>query len=672
MDFKIFKVAVANQFKHMAETGKLFRTAAIKDEVWQTYLDAFPEGTNPIYRERREYDCNCCKNFIRNVGNVVSFIDDKIVSVWDIKVSEPAFQVVADKLAKMVKGYGIEERFLHFERQAGTDRTLVDTLDGVTSWQHFFVNIPAGFVKPKDDIPSALGEIRARFDVLKRSLDTIHIDAVDTVLDLISQNALYRGEEHKATLAAFRKLQIEYRDLSPDVDNRTFVWSRVESTPGAVSKIRNTSIGTLLVDLSEGKDLEDAVKAFEAMVAPTNYKRPTALVTKSMIENAKKAIAELGLTSALERRYALPEDISINNVLFADAGARRSMKGDAFDDLMAAVAEKPKLDKVEDVHIDKFIEEILPRVQTVELMFENRHAGNLVSLIAPVDPTAPSLFKWDNKFSWSYQGEVADSIKERVKKAGGNVTGDLCFRLGWFNHDDLDLHMLEPDGNEVYFGTRGHESLCGGKLDVDMNAFTGLTRTPVENIFYKSKRAMRDGLYRLFVHNYNCRETSEVGFEVEMQWEGQTTTFAYAQPVRNNEKVTVIEFRYSAKEGIKVVNSLPSTSASRVVWGMPTQTYRPVSMVMLSPNYWDGQGVGNKHWFFMLQGCVGESARGFYNEFLSNELNAQRKVLEMVGSKMKAEKSDRQLSGLGFSSTQRSSVLCRVKGSFSRVINLVF
>ena len=75
----------------------------------------------------------------------------------------------------------------------------------------------------------------------------------------------------------------------------------------------------------------------------------------------------------------------------------------------------------------------------------------------------------------------------------------------------------------------------------------------------------------------------------------------------------------------------------------------------------------------MLDGCLNDGkARGFFNEFLVDELTQHRKVIEMVGSKMKTDHSERQLSGLGFSSTQRNSLLCRVKGSFSRVIKIIF
>jgi hypothetical protein len=95
--------------------------------------------------------------------------------------------------------------------------------------------------------------------------------------------------------------------------------------------------------------------------------------------------------------------------------------------------------------------------------------------------------------------------------------------------------------------------------------------------------------------------------------------------------------------------------------------------MMLSPNYWDEKAVGNKHYFFLLDGCVNDgAARGFYNEFLTPELDKHRKVFELVGSKLQMAPADQQLSGLGFSSTQRSSLVCRVKGSFTRTIKIIF
>lgn len=33
----------------------LFRTDVSKDEMWEHYLNSFPEGSNPVFRERREF-----------------------------------------------------------------------------------------------------------------------------------------------------------------------------------------------------------------------------------------------------------------------------------------------------------------------------------------------------------------------------------------------------------------------------------------------------------------------------------------------------------------------------------------------------------------------------------------------------------------------------------------
>ncbi len=693
MDFKVFKVAVARQFAHMSQYP-LFRTAApvhdtpegadvTRKGMWELYLRSFPEGTNPIYKARTEHDCTCCRQFIRTVGNVVAIIDGKLVSIWDAPISDPGYAAVAREMSRLVKANPIANIFLHYESTAGTDKSLTDAIGGgVLSFSHFFVNLPAVCVADKATIDADLDKTRTTQEMLYRGLETISEDAITTVLDLIAQNVLYRGEENKAAVLKFQSVKREYlRHIvgpqAADLSLPGFVWTQALTLNESVSRIRNTAIGTLLVDLSEGTlSLEDAVKSFEVKVAPSNYKRPTALVTKAMIENARKAIADLGLESALSRRYAVLTDITANNILYANRDARQGMKGDVFDDLAAQVpiTSMPKkvLDKVEDVPIDRFISEILPRVSTIELMVENRHEANLVSLVAPVDATAKRLFKWDNGFSWSYNGEVADSIKERVKRAGGSITGDLCCRLAWNYSDDLDFHMIEPNGFEISFLNRRKASPSGGVLDLDANGADGQRADPAENIVYANRAKMQEGEYKLFVHNYSRRSVG-TGFEAEIEFGGQTHHIAYDRVVRDGGKVVVALLSYTHKAGFKIIESLPSSATQREVWGLTTQTYRHVNVLMLSPNHWDGQGVGNRHWFFMLDGCRNDAtARGFFNEFLLQDLDAHRKVIEMVGTKMRTDESDHQLSGLGFSSTQRNSVLCRVTGAFSRVINLVF
>jgi len=693
MNFNILKAAIAARFQEMQrQPHPLFRTDISGDELWVAYLAAFPPGSNPILRERTEHDCSACRQFIRAVGNVVAVIDGEVVSLWDVKVpAEPAYEAVAQALSALVLSRPIAGPFLHFESAAGVDRNFELDPDAeeicehpspVRTWTHFFVNIDRRFVKPKDAIPSLLAERRSQHDVFLRSLCEITDEAVETVLDLIGQGSLYRGEEHRHVVEEFRALKARFNALPDEQARNVFAWTADAS--GAVVRIRNTAIGTLLVALSEGEELDAAVRSFEAKVAPANYHRPSALISKAMVAKAKETLETLGLTSALERRYATLADVSVNDVLFADRSARRSLANagtaaGAFDELMEATpgSTRPQTyDKVEEVPVERFLSEIVPRAATIEVLLENRHRGNLVSLIAPVDPTARRLFKWDNGFSWSYAGEVADAIKERVKAAGGSVVGDLCCRLAWSNRDDLDFHMQEPGSYPLYFGTRNRPSPSGGRLDVDMNVH-GETREPVENIFYADRGAMREGTYILFVHQFNKREIGDVGFECEIDYLGTVYRFAYTKPVRQDERIVVAKFRYTHRGGLEILESLPTPEATHTVWGLPTQTFHRVNALLLSPNYWSGQGsgqgVGNKHYIFALDGCVNDgSARGFFNEMLRADLTPHRKVFEVVASRMKPATSAEQLSGLGFSSTQRNALVCRVKGSFTRTVKVVF
>jgi hypothetical protein len=84
--------------------------------------------------------------------------------------------------------------------------------------------------------------------------------------------------------------------------------------------------------------------------------------------------------------------------------------------------------------------------------------------------------------------------------------------------------------------------------------------------------------------------------------------------------------------------------------------------------------VGNKHWFFILDGCVSdENTRPFYNEFLCQELAKDRKTTEILAGKIQVAPADgAELSGLGFSETLRNRIYAEVEGKFKRTIEIVF
>lgn len=665
--FSDFKKAVSVQLDTLMKHA-LFTSRASKSDLWDTYLGSFPQGSDPIFRERTVHDCQCCKQFVRSAGNILAISENGLESIWDINIGGD-YQVVADAMSALVKEKDIDNIFLHDSKHVGTDKSHSNDGGDITTWEHFHHVLDDKFVAARHSIATIKGKAHTNQKVLLRSLDEITQDSIDVVAELVDQNSLYRGEEHKGTLNMLSTLKSNYDKVGNRKDH--FAW--IESLKlGGVSAIRNTVIGTLLVDISNGVDLEDAVRMFESKVAPQNYKRPTALITKSMVDKANKAVQELGIEDALHRRFATKEDISINDILFADRAVREA--AGVFDVLKDEVnVKKPKLDKVEKVTISDFLENIVPKATSIELYLENKHTNNLVNLIAPVHESAKNILRWDNNFSWSYNGEVTDSIKDRVKSAGGDVTGDLRCSLAWRNGDDLDIHVVEPNGKTIYYGNK--HSPTGGNLDVDMNVGAGDNDiNPVENITWPRERDMKEGTYTVKVNNYTKRSDKNGGFTVEVEFGGEIHTFYYPKIVRSKQTVEVVKFRYSKADGLEVVKSIPSTLQNKEVWGISTNKFHKVSMVMFSPNRWEGfPDNGNKHFFFMLDGCINpDKARGLYNEFLSNELTEHRKVFEILGAKLKAEKTKNQLSGVGFSSTQKNSVLCKVQGAFNRVIEIQF
>lgn len=586
--FMMFKKALQKHFDEMQrEATHLFEVNVDKDELWNTYLDSFPAGTNGIFRERREHDCSCCRQFIKNIGSAVS-------------------------------------------------------------------------------------------------LDEITMEALDTILELINSNTLYKGEEWKGVLTEFKKYKNEYDKLTSDTEKDLYAWEKSVTAGMAIGRIRNHSIGTLLINVSEDMDLDTAVKKYEQIVAPSNYKRPKAIFTKKMLEDAKKTITELGYMDSLQRRFANLNDITVNNVLFSNKSAARRMVGadDIFGQMEKDVAVSPKkFSKVEEISAQDFIDKVLPTAKEIEAFVENKHEKNFVSMIAPVNPDAKTMFKWNNRLSWAYSGNITDSdMKQNVKAAGGNVDGVLRFSIMWNegqnDNSDLDAHCKEPDGNEIYFGNCRKPSMsrCGGQLDIDithpMEQMVG--KPSVENITWADMSRMKPGVYKFFVNQYAARGSK--GFKAEIEFNGEIFAFEYNSPVSGNVQVAEVTLDENGNFSIKEKLSGSSSVSSREIWGVNTNQFVPVSVISYSPNYFDEQdGIGHRHLFFFLKDCVNsEEPNGFYLEFLDNDLMKHKRVFEALGAKCHVEDTDDQLSGIGFSMTKRADLVVKVKGATERVMKIKF
>lgn len=670
MSFKSFADKLKDNFDEMIKTADcLFEVDVDKHELFETYLDSYPHGSNDIFRERRENDCSACKTFIRDVGKAVVIKNCHIKTIWEFDTGDDVYQQVADKMDAYIKSNAVNNIYHTNTTKIGIPVNYEQSDDGkIIEWHHFNLIMPNTLVTRESE-GMFKGTHRDNKTTLKSSLDTISEESVSVALELIASNSLYRGDEWNGLLTQFLELKQAYSLLSDDEINN-WLWSTSFAVGTVVSKIKNHSIGVLLKDITDGMDLESAVSRYESIVAPENYKRPKPVFTKAMLEKAERDVTELGYIDSLPRRFAVVDDITINNLLYADRTTTKLIG--VFDEMADTLPDTPrKYGRVDEISIDEFVSNVLTDVSEIEMLVENRHVTNLVSLISPVNKDSKSMFKWGNNFGWAYNGNMADSsMKENVKAAGGNVTGDLRFSIQWNDvepdRNDLDAHCKECSGYEIFYSNARVRSPNGGVLDVDIINPTNVSA--VENIVYNSRNTMVDGVYDMFVHCYSDRG-GKSGFRAEIEFDGEVHTFDYSKPLNQNEKVHVANVTLS--NGVFTIeNLIASESQTREVWGINVNKFVHVSAICLSPNYWNGS-FGNKHFMFMLKDCINpDNPNGFFNEYLTNELYNHRKVFEALGSKMRVADCDNQLSGLGFSSTKRNDIVVRVKGNIDRVFRL--
>jgi hypothetical protein len=706
---KNFSKEVQANLEKMCATGKLFRSSVTGQQVWDSYISGFEPEENPIFRDPNSstHNCNLCNNFIRRYGNIVAIdVNFKIITLFDnitgvyaktsttisemlknAVISDVFFETYAElnylpyeKINKTQEKYllGIAHNVKQYNKAEAELYGVVKEGE-IRKFDHLHMFLPKMFVDQSgNSIEKIMADFRDAKNVFQRAMEEIPLDTLHLVRDLINQESLLDGKTHLFKIEAIIPKKLMYDQLSAS-ERDNWLWIHSYKLPFA--KFRNELIGTLCVELAEGKELNEACKTWNYRVDPINYMKATAPITKKQIEDAKKFVEENSYEESFNRRFATIDDIKASEILHVNTGNGELKTVSIFDSVKSTSTrhKRSEFDKIEEVTIEKFMSDILPNCTSVEAFLTNNQEGNLVSLTTANVKESKPIFKWNNNYSWTFAGNIAgkSQIKDAVKNRGGKTEAVVRISLAFpGTTDDYDLHCIEPNRNHIYFGNKRTLHASSGMIDLDAQGGDGHfpPEKRVENITYNDLSKMPNGNYEIQVNNFSQRGL-HTKFQLEVEIEGDITLVELDKTTRSNT-ITIGTLTKQNNQVIftpKNATVISSETISKEIYGLETNMFHKVNLVCLSPNHWDENNVGNKHYFFMLDNCKCPTAiRSFHIENLIPELAIHRKVLEVLGNTTMINPTNKQLSGLGFNATVRDELIVRLSGTHKRVIKIKF
>jgi len=99
-------------------------------------------------------------------------------------------------------------------------------------------------------------------------------------------------------------------------------------------------------------------------------------------------------------------------------------------------------------------------------------------------------------------------------------TGDVQVSVSWDVNSDVDLHVVQPDGTDVFYGDRSVAS--GGQLDLDSNAGCTIDGTRNENITWPNATPPH-GQYIVRVDYWDNCGVTQTNYVVTVQVKGSPT-----------------------------------------------------------------------------------------------------------------------------------------------------
>lgn len=380
-----------NFAKNTKSAKVLFSVAGDKSVLWNLYLQQFP------LEHRQHYTCNECRKFFERYADLVT-IDAKGNAKSIMFSDSPSgdFGYIFDNLRAVIEGSTVEKIFVTEEKKWGTAVTGV--------WEHFAVVPPKKFVfvtefdskgNPVETPYQAEAAKTAEFKTMVRALVEYSPETLKTAMTIINSDALYRGEAVAASAEWLQNVVLTQKKTKNARNRHNLLWQAVAEAPAGFAKPRGTTLGTLLDNIVEGKDLKEIRALFAAVMDPTKHGRPQNAPSAGNIKQAEKLIDAKGLTSALARRFATLEDI---RKIWAPRPIKAGGTGGVFGHLAPRERTKAEKDYLnlpsKKMTLEKFVTTVVPTAQEIEVKMQP--VMQFIALTTASDPQAKPILQWDD------------------------------------------------------------------------------------------------------------------------------------------------------------------------------------------------------------------------------------------------------------------------------------
>lgn len=391
------EAGIRKSFSHFIDYDEPLFTTNVEN-LYDIFLNNIPAEA------RNYYNCNACRNFVNRYGGLVVIDEDGSVDpiMWTFEWPK-FFEKAINEVYRAVNNAKVTGVFIPSEKKLGIPKT--------GEWTHMSVDVPKKILhKSKlNTAEQVMAEKKEDFKMLLNALGKYSGRTIETAVNLLRSNSLYRSEKTVGIAEWFLKLKNDTMYNKSKYSN--IVWKYVATAPAGFCHISSSMIGTLLDDIEAGYDYETVKARFDEKMNPLKYQRPKAAPSVGNVKRAEEIIAKLGMANSLKRRFARLEELKL---LWRPTPERSN---DISTGVFAGIKTKESRNKPNDLHIpkatimtwEKFRRTVLPNAKKIELAVTGNN-NSYAALVTAEDPTAPPIIQWDiddpitpfarNPFNW--------------------------------------------------------------------------------------------------------------------------------------------------------------------------------------------------------------------------------------------------------------------------------